>query len=174
MIPAELRLGRPLDLPPASGELELTAQITAMAARNMPAGQTSCFLGGGSYDHFVPAVVDFVAARSEFYTAYTPYQPEASQGTLEAIFEYQTLIAQLTGMDVSNASLYDGATAAAEAVLMAFSATRRHGKVVTAGSVHPEYRAVLSTYLANLDAEIVTLETPQGTIAPEGAGGCGR
>jgi glycine dehydrogenase subunit 1 len=167
MIPAELRLGRPLDLPPASGEQELTAQITAMAARNVPAGQRACFLGGGSYDHFIPAVVDFVAARSEFYTAYTPYQPEASQGTLEAVFEYQTLIAQLTGMDVSNASLYDGATAAAEAVLMAFSATRRFGKVVTAGSVHPEYRAVLSTYLANLEAEIVTLETPQGTIAPE-------
>ncbi|MCL4194115.1 MAG: glycine dehydrogenase, partial [Thermoguttaceae bacterium] len=112
MVPAELRLNRQLDLPPAMGELELTAHMTELAARNLPAGQTTCFLGGGSYDHFVPAVVDFVAARSEFYTAYTPYQAEASQGTLQAMFEYQTLITQLTGMDVSNASLYDGASAA--------------------------------------------------------------
>ena len=166
-VPPDLRLDRPLAIPPAMGELELTAHVGELAGRNLPAGQTACFLGGGAYDHFIPAIVDFVAGRSEFYTAYTPYQPEASQGTLQAIFEYQTLIAQLTGMDVSNASLYDGASAAAEAVLMAMHATRRPGRVVTAASVHPEHRQVLATYLANLKTELVALPTPQGTIDPE-------
>ena len=102
-------------------------------------------------------MVDNLAARGEFYTAYTPYQAEASQGTLQAIFEYQTLITQLTGLDVSNASLYDGGSAVAEAVLMALTVTRRHGQVVVAGSVHPEYRQILATYLANLEPELVTV-----------------
>ncbi len=167
MIPAELRLQRRLDLPAAMGEMELTAHMAELAARNTPAGQSVCFLGGGSYDHFIPAVVDFVASRSEFYTSYTPYQAEASQGNLQALFEYQTLIAQLTGMDVSNSSLYDGGSAAAEAVLMAVHATRRSGRVVVAESVHPEYRQVLATYLANLDVELVTVGTPEGTVSPE-------
>ncbi len=167
MVPAELRLGRGLFLPPAMGELELTQHLTALAEKDQPAGEMACFLGAGSYDHFVPAVVDAIAARSEFYTAYTPYQPEASQGSLQAFFEYQTLITQLTGMDVSNASLYDGASAAAEAVLMAMEATRREGRVVTAASVHPEYRQTVATYLANFATEIVTLGAPQGAIAPE-------
>ncbi len=166
-VPADLHLDRDLDLPPALGELELTTHMTGLAAKNAPAGQSVSFLGAGSYDHFIPAVVDFVAARSEFYTSYTPYQAEASQGTLQALFEYQTLVTQLTGMDVSNASLYDGASAAAEAVLMALGATRRWGKVVTAASVHPEYRQTLATYLTNLDVELVTLATPQGTVAPD-------
>ncbi|MFH1924223.1 MAG: aminomethyl-transferring glycine dehydrogenase subunit GcvPA [Planctomycetota bacterium] len=166
-VPAELRLDRALNLPPAMGELELTAHLGALAARNAPAGESLCFLGAGSYDHFIPAVVDFVAARSEFYTSYTPYQAEASQGNLQALFEYQTLITQLTGMDVSNASLYDGASAAAEAVLMALGATRRWGKIVTAASVHPEYRQTLATYLANLNVELVTVGTPQGAVEPE-------
>jgi glycine dehydrogenase subunit 1 len=166
MVPAALRLGRELNLPPAMGELELTAHVAELAARNTPAGGSACFLGAGSYDHFVPAVVDFVAARSEFYTAYTPYQPEASQGSLQAFFEYQTLIAQLTGMDVSNASLYDGGSAAAEAVLMAVNATRRSGRVVTAASVHPEYRQTIATFLANLGTELVSVGTPDGALAP--------
>jgi glycine dehydrogenase subunit 1 len=165
MVPADLRLGRDLYLPAAMGELELTAHMRDLAARNTPAGESACFLGGGSYDHFVPAVVDFVAGRSEFYTAYTPYQPEASQGSLQSFFEYQTLIAQLTGMDVSNASLYDGASAAAEAVLMAMDATRRDGRVVVAASVHPEYRQTVATYLANFPTELVTVGTPGGAVS---------
>ncbi len=168
MIPEALRLQRPLDLPPGMGELELTRHATALAARNLPAGQAACFLGGGSYDHFIPAVVDAVAGRSEFYTAYTPYQPEASQGTLQAMFEYQTLITQLTGMDVSNASLYDGASAAVEAVLMALHATGRN-RVAVARSVHPETRQVLETYLANLDVAIDVVDAPEGALAPDDA-----
>ena len=166
MVPPELRLKGDLRLPPAMGELELSAHMAQRAAENAAAGHAPCFLGAGSYDHFIPAVVDFVAARSEFYTAYTPYQAEASQGTLQAIFEYQTLIAQLTGMDVSNASLYEGASAAAEAVLMSLGATGR-ARVITATSVHPEYRRVLDTYLQHLGTELVTLPTPRGTIDPE-------
>jgi glycine dehydrogenase subunit 1 len=164
MIPAELRLDRELCVPPGLGELELTAHVSELAAANTPAGETACFLGGGSYDHFIPAAVDMVAARSEFYTAYTPYQPEASQGSLQAFFEYQTLVAQLTGMDVSNASLYDGGSAAAEAVLMAMHATGR-SRIVTAASVHPEYRQILATYLANLGVDLVTLDAPEGTLS---------
>ena len=125
-----------------------------------------CFLGAGSYDHFIPAAVDAIASRSEFYSSYTPYQAEAGQGNLEALFEYQTLVTQLTGMDVSNSSLYDGGSAAAEAVLMALDATRRTGRVVVAESVHPEYRQILKTYLANFPTQIVTLETKDGTISP--------
>ncbi len=114
-IPPELRLDRPLAIPPALSEMELTAHLTTLAAKNAPAGEKVCFLGGGSYDHFIPAIVDYVGSRGEFYTSYTPYQPEASQGNLQVFFEYQTLITQLTGMDVSNASLYDGGSAATEA-----------------------------------------------------------
>jgi glycine dehydrogenase subunit 1 len=164
MIPAELRMTRDLCVPPGMGELELTAHVAELAAQNTSADQAACFLGGGSYDHFIPAVVDMVAARSEFYTAYTPYQAEASQGSLQAFFEYQTLIAELTGMDVSNASMYDGGSAAAEAVLMAMHATGRR-RIVTAESVHPEHRQILATYLNHQGAEVVTLAAPGGTIA---------
>ncbi len=147
MVPAELRLKRPLAIPPAMSEMELTQHMTALAAKNEHAGSNVCFLGGGSYDHFIPAVVDELAGRGEFYTSYTPYQAEVSQGNLQVVFEYQTLIARLTGLDVSNASLYDGGSAAAEAVLMAVSSTQRYGKVVVAASVHPEYRQTIATYL---------------------------
>ena len=166
MVPPELRLGRRSRVPPALGELELTSHLSELAAKNDPAGSGACFLGGGSYDHFVPAVVDYIASRSEFVTSYTPYQPEVSQGNLQALFEYQTLISQLTGMDYSNSSLYDGGSAAAEAVLMAMSVTRRPGRVLVARSVHPDYRQILATYLANLDVELVTLDTPGGTLEP--------
>jgi len=163
-IPAELRLQRPLDLPQALGELELTALLERLAADNLSTQQAVCFLGAGAYDHFLPAVVDFVASRSEFYTAYTPYQPEASQGTLQAMFEYQTLITQLTALEVSNASLYDGASATAEAVLMALSASPGRNQVLVAESLHPEYRQVLGAYLANIDVEIQTVPTPNGVV----------
>jgi glycine dehydrogenase subunit 1 len=167
MVPQELRLGRALDVPPSLGELELTTHLSDLAAKNDPAGAGVCFLGGGSYDHFIPAVVDFIASRSEFVTSYTPYQPEVSQGNLQTMFEYQTLITQLTGMDYSNSSLYDGGSAVAEAVLMAMSVNRRPGRVLVAKSVHPEHRQILKTYLANLDVELVTLDTPGGTLDPE-------
>ncbi len=166
MIPADCRLKRPLDLPPALTEIELTAHMSQLAGKNVSAGQGVCFLGGGSYDHFIPAVVDAIASRGEFYTSYTPYQPEASQGNLQVFFEYQSLIARLTGMEVSNASLYDGGTAAVEAVMMSISATNRN-RVVTAASVHPEYRQILDTYLHNLGIEVVTIGTPEGAIAPD-------
>jgi glycine dehydrogenase subunit 1 len=166
-IPAECRLGRPLEIPPALSELELTQHMSELAGRNGHAGDMVCFLGGGSYDHFVPAVVDTIASRGEFYTSYTPYQAEVSQGNLQVMFEYQSLIARLTGMDISNASVYDGGSAAAEAVLMALSCTKRHGKVVVAGSVHPEYRQIIATYLQNLDTELVTVDALGGVVSPE-------
>ena len=164
MIPPEYRLKRPLALPEALGELELTTHVGAMLARNVGADARPCFLGAGSYDHFIPAVVDTLAARGEFYTAYTPYQPEASQGTLQATFEYQTLVTQLTGMDVANASLYDGGSAVAEAMLMALTISRRLGRVVVAETVHPEYRQILATFMANLEPELVTIAAPAGRV----------
>ena len=166
-IPRELMLARPLELPVALSEMELDRHLRELAANNAHAGEKVCFLGGGSYDHFVPAVVDAIASRSEFYTSYTPYQAEASQGNLQVVFEYQSLITRLSGMDVSNASLYDGASATAEAVLMAISSTRRKGKVIVPASLHPEYRSTIATYLENLDVELVTLDTAAGVIDAE-------
>ena len=154
-------------MPPALTEIELTEHMQKLAARNRVAVDAVCFLGGGSYDHFIPAVVDAIAGRSEYYTAYTPYQAEASQGSLQAFFEYQTLICQLTGMDVANASLYDGGSAVAEAVLMSQTVTQRDGRVLIAESVHPHYRQTLATYLANLDASVRTLATPEGFLDPD-------
>lgn len=164
-IPAENQLQRPLRLPPALTELELAQTLGALAAKNTPAGERPCFLGGGSYDHFVPAVIDTLASRSEFYTSYTPYQPEVSQGNLQVMFEYQTLICQLTGMDVSNASLYDGGSACAEAVLLAMSMTGRE-KVVVVGGVHPEYRQILETYFTCIGAKLVLVPAPAGAALP--------
>ena len=167
MIPADLRLQRELAIPPALTEIELTQHMAALAAKNANATNKVCFLGGGSYDHFVPAVVDEIAGRGEFYTSYTPYQAEVSQGNLQVVFEYQTLIARLTGLDVSNASLYDGGSAAAEAVLMAISSTGRYGKAIVPASLHPEYRQTIATYLLNLGVELVTVGTPSGVLKPQ-------
>lgn len=162
-VPADLQLKRPLDLPPALTEMELESHLRELAARNTPQPERACFLGGGSYDHFIPAAVDAIAGRSEFYTAYTPYQAEASQGSLQTFFEFQTLICQLTGMDVANASLYEGGTSVSEAVFMAMRVTGRHGKVVLLGSLHPEYRQVVETYLRQLNCELLSVPTPDGT-----------
>ncbi|MGD9635869.1 MAG: aminomethyl-transferring glycine dehydrogenase subunit GcvPA [Pirellulales bacterium] len=167
MVPADLRLQRELTIPPAMSEIELTQHMAALAAKNANAQSKICFLGGGSYDHFVPAVVDEIAGRGEFYTSYTPYQAEVSQGNLQVVFEYQTLIARLTGLDVSNASLYDGGSAAAEAVLMAISSTSRYGKVVVPASLHPEYRLTIATYLENLGVKMETVGTPAGVLTPK-------
>jgi glycine dehydrogenase subunit 1 len=166
-IPAPLRLKRPLHVPPALTEIELQQHLAELARRNVSAEDAVCFLGGGSYDHFIPAVVDAVAGRSEFYTAYTPYQAEASQGSLQAFFEFQTLICQLTGLDVANASLYEGGSSVAEAVLMALAVNPKRHRVLVADSVHPEYRRTLSTYVANLDCQIHELATPDGFLDPD-------
>ena len=157
VIPDSMKLDRPLNIPPALGELELTSHMQELARQNTNITENTCFLGAGSYDHFVPAVVDTLAARGEFYTSYTPYQPEVSQGNLQVMFEYQTLICQLTGMDVSNASLYDGGSAAVEAMLMAISITRRNSKIIVLESVHPEYRQIIKTYFATIGTKVVTV-----------------
>jgi glycine dehydrogenase subunit 1 len=168
-VPDAVRLKRPLNVPPALSEMELTQHVQALAAKNQPADAAVCFLGGGSYDHFIPAVVDAIAGRSEYYTAYTPYQAEASQGSLQAFFEFQTLICQLTGLDVANASLYEGGSAVAEAVIMAMNVNPKRRKVLVAESLHPEYRRVLATYLRDLDVQVVTLPTPHGFLDPDDA-----
>jgi glycine dehydrogenase subunit 1 len=166
-IPEKLRLDHLLRVPPALSEMELQQHTEELAGRNASIDRAVCFLGGGSYDHFIPAVVDAVAGRSEYYTAYTPYQAEASQGSLQAFYEYQTLICQLTQLDVANASLYEGGSAVAESVLMAMSIHPKKNKVLIAESVHPEYRQTLATYAANLPIQVVTLPTPDGFLDPD-------
>lgn len=161
-VPESVQLKRDLDIPPALTEMELEQHVRRLAARND--SQHVCFLGGGAYDHFIPAVVDEISGRGEFYTAYTPYQAEASQGTLQAFFEFQSMICQLTGMEIANASLYEGGTAVSEAAFMAMRVTRRHGKIVIAQSVHPEYREVVDTYLDRLPTEVVTLPLVNGVV----------
>ena len=145
-IPAKARLSRPLNLPGAMAEMDLVRHLRGIAARNASAEDFACFLGAGSYDHSVPSPINHLISRGEFFTAYTPYQPEASQGTLRTIFEYQTMIAELTGMDVANASLYDGGSSLAEGVLMAHAVTGRDGIVLSRG-VNPLYRQVVETYV---------------------------
>jgi glycine dehydrogenase subunit 1 len=166
-IPEGMRTKGALEIPPALSELELTSSVSGTLALNQGADQKVCFLGGGAYDHFIPAVVDSLSGRGEFYTAYTPYQAEASQGTLQATFEYQTLMTQLTGLDVSNSSLYDGGSAAAEAMLMALAITKRFGRVVVAETVHPETRQVLATFLEHLEPELVTVPARDGQVSSD-------
>lgn len=148
-IPAKLRV-KDLSISEATSELELRRELEKIGSANQSTSSTLSFLGGGSYEHFIPAALPQLMGRNEFYTAYTPYQPEASQGTLQVIFEYQSLIAELTGMDVSNASHYDGGTSLAEAGLLALRHTERR-KILAARSVHPHYRQVLQTYLEAAD-----------------------
>ena len=159
-IPSEyhIKLGS-MNLPDGLSEAGIVRKFTKAAEKNRHAGNTRCFLGGGTYYHFVPAVVDYVISRGEFLTAYTPYQPEIAQGTLQALFEYQTMIARLTGMEVSNASMYEAATATAEAALMARRVTRKT-RTVIAGSVNPRYRTVTENYLSRLEGDYV--EVPMG------------
>ena len=159
-IPAPQRLSRPLDLEPALDEPRLMRHLGALADANQGAGMLS-FLGGGMYAHHVPPAVDQLLQRSEFYTAYTPYQAELSQGTLQAIFEFQTIVCELLGTDVANASMYDGASAAAEAVLMARRIKRRQ-HVVLSGALHPEYIETIRTYVRNLDGEDTIAVAPIG------------
>ncbi len=170
-IPAGSRLDRPLALPGPLSEMDLLADLQRLAGANHGVDRLTCFLGGGMYDHFIPTVVNELASQSEFVTAYTPYQAEASQGSLQAFYEYQTLVCQLTGLDVSNASLYEGATAAAEAVLMARAATGRT-QVVVSAAVHPHTRETLATYLAALPMEIVTVAAPAGVTEPDALRAC--
>lgn len=141
------RLGRELNLPAPMAESQLRAHLGSLAAANATVNDYACFAGGGAYDHYIPSVIPHLIMRNEFYTAYTPYQPEVSQGTLQSIYEYQTMIAELTGMDVANASMYDGASAAAEAILLAMATNRRNQVVISRG-VHPETRTVCKTYTA--------------------------
>ena len=161
-IPEPLRLQRPLQVPEAMSELELLNRFEELASRNQAAKRIS-FLGGGAYSHYSPTVVDHLISRSEFFTAYTPYQPEISQGTLQAIFEFQTLVCQLTGMDIANASMYDGSTAMAEAVLMAERVTRRP-KVIVSSAIHPQYLEVAHTYVqhAGIDLQQAAFDENSG------------
>ncbi|MGH3023835.1 MAG: aminomethyl-transferring glycine dehydrogenase subunit GcvPA [Gaiellaceae bacterium] len=160
-IPESVRLGRELDLEPALSEPEIVAHLSELAARNVDTGKELSFLGAGIYDHYVPAVVDAVLARGEFLTAYTPYQPEMSQGVLQAIFEYQTAICELTGMDVSNASGYDGTTVAADACFVARHATGR-SKVVLCETLNPQVRQVVKTYAPGFGLEAVEVPHREG------------
>jgi len=165
-IPVGVRLGRALELEPALSEPELVAHLTELASRNIDTGREVSFLGAGIYDHYVPAVVDAVLARGEFLTAYTPYQPEMSQGVLQAIFEYQTAICELTGMDVSNASGYDGTTVAADACYLARQATGR-SKVVLTESLNPQVRQVVKTYAPGFGLDVVEVPHRDGTTDPD-------
>lgn len=164
-IPAEKRLNGLLDLPRSKGELEVERELQRLAAKNMTAGSVPFFVGCGAYKHHVPASVDHLIQRSEFLTSYTPYQPEIAQGTLQYLFEFQTQVAMLTGMEIANASMYDGSTAAAEAVLMAHRVTKRR-KAVMSGNLHPHYRDTISTVSRFADDVAVSpAPTPEGPQA---------
>jgi glycine dehydrogenase subunit 1 len=164
VVPARHRFPE-LNLPPALTEMEIMAEMQAISAANETARELVCFLGAGAYNHYCPPVVDSLLRRGEFYTAYTPYQPEVSQGTLQAIFDYQSLIAALTGMDLSNASHYDGATAVAEAISLAYANFRgKRGKVVLSPALHPQYRQTVRTYNQGMP---ITLMGDQGEVSLE-------
>lgn len=158
-IPSDIQLNRDLDLPEGMSELEVRRFIEEMAEENYTTNDLVCFLGAGAYDRYIPSIVSHLAGRSEFYTAYTPYQPEISQGTLQVIFEYQTMICELTGMDVANASVYDGASATAEAAIMSAVQTKRN-KILCSEGINPQIKSVLDTYLRfrGLEIEYIPLD----------------
>ena len=158
-IPSSVRLKRPLRIPAPLSEPELMGEMECRSCN--PAAGMTCFLGAGAYDHFIPTAVDSLAGRGEFVTAYTPYQAEASQGSLQAFYEFQTMICQLTGMDVANASMYEGASALAEAIIMAWHISGKP-RVVLSQSIHPDYRRVVTTYLANLPLEVAEVGVTNG------------
>ncbi|KIV58049.1 aminomethyl-transferring glycine dehydrogenase subunit GcvPA [Aneurinibacillus migulanus] len=160
-IPEKVRFKGELQIPAAVPEADLTRHMGRMAGKNVNALDYACFLGAGTYDHYIPSVVNHVISRSEFYTAYTPYQPEISQGELQAIFEFQTMICELTGMDVANSSMYDGATALAEAAAMTAAKTKRK-KIVVSRAVHPEARSILLTYAKGQGLEVVEVGCKNG------------
>jgi len=161
-IPEDMRFNKALNLNTSMSELEVSNYLTKLSRTNTTIDDLTCFLGAGAYDHYIPSIVGHILSRSEFYTSYTPYQAEISQGTLQYIFEYQTLICDLTEMDVSNASLYDGGTAIAEAAFMASDIARRN-KIVISKTVNPQYRQVLKTYAHLQKLEIVEIEDLEGT-----------
>ncbi len=164
-VPGDLLLERPLDIPEGMSEIELRRHFQDLATANLPATEQLCFLGAGIYDHYVPSIVPTVILRGEFHTAYTPYQPEMSQGTLQSIFEFQTMIAALTGVDVANASMYDGATALAEAVILACGATNRDHALLA--GVHPAWVQVTRTYVEGLGIRVEEVPVPAGVADRE-------
>lgn len=165
-IPDSLKLNRKLNIDEAMSEIEIERHMKKLTDKNKSVEELVCFLGAGAYDHYIPSVVKHLAMRSEFYTAYTPYQPEISQGTLQVIFEYQTMITNLTGMDVTNASMYDGPTATAEAAIMACENTRRKS-IIVSKTVNPETRKVLKTYLTVRDIELIEVDMVDGVTDVE-------
>ena len=168
-IPANLRLKGALDVPGPMAEQDLLADLTGRAAENRVPDPRAQFLGGGAYRHYQPSIVDHLISRTEFYSSYTPYQPEISQGTLQAVYEYQTLICQLTGLDLSNASMYEGASSLAEAILMADRLAPKK-RAVLSDRLHPEYAQTVRTYLAHIGVEVTTFgHRPDGTADPQAA-----
>jgi glycine cleavage system P protein (glycine dehydrogenase) subunit 1 len=167
-IPADLRSRAGLQLPPGLSEPDVRTRLERLAAQN-PAAAQLCFMGAGAYPHFVPALVDQVLQRAEFYSAYTPYQPEVSQGTLQAIFEFQSLVAMLLGMDVANASMYDGASATAEAVLMALRISPKRSRIILSRALHPQYREVVRTYATGAGSgDVERIELVEAPLSADG------
>ncbi|MBU3144161.1 aminomethyl-transferring glycine dehydrogenase subunit GcvPA [Clostridium sp. CF012] len=160
-IPNDVKLNRELNINPSMSELEVQKHMKTLWGKNKSTEELVCFLGAGVYDHYIPSIIKHLTSRSEFYTAYTPYQPEISQGTLQAIFEYQTLICDLTGLDVANASMYDGATACAEGAIMAVESTKRK-TIIVSKTVHPEIRKVLYTYTKFKNIELIEVDEKDG------------
>lgn len=161
-IPEQIRMKNELNIPKGLAELEVERIMTKLANKNQSFEKSTCFLGAGMYDHYIPSVIKHLAGRSEFYTAYTPYQPEISQGTLQAVFEYQSMICNLTGMDISNSSMYDGATAAAEAVVMAVETTKRK-QIIISETLHPDTKKVLNTYARFKGWKLIEIEAVDGS-----------